>query len=166
MISAAIVGLGRWGRALTEASLGHDRLKLVRAVEPDIDGARDFCSRHRIELAESLDAVLADDAIDDAFPGSRFEVDAEPGALFRLTLRQPGLLRALSAAELSDGTLRYLLLVAALMTPRPPALSTGRKAPAHSDICGRCRILPRPMAEIEPPARPVTTGLQTMWRRS
>jgi hypothetical protein len=35
--------------------------------------------------------------------------------------RQPPL-RRLSAAELSDGTLRYLLLVAALLTPRPPEL--------------------------------------------
>jgi predicted ATPase len=32
------------------------------------------------------------------------------------------LLRPLSAAELSDGTLRYLLWIAALLTPRPPAL--------------------------------------------
>ena len=32
------------------------------------------------------------------------------------------MLRPLSAAELSDGTLRYLLLVAALLTPRPPSL--------------------------------------------
>ena len=36
--------------------------------------------------------------------------------------RQPGLLRPLSQSELSDGTLRYLLLIAALMTPRPPPL--------------------------------------------
>ncbi len=33
---------------------------------------------------------------------------------------QHGLLRPLKAAELSDGTLRYLLLVAALLSPRPP----------------------------------------------
>ncbi|MDF3289635.1 AAA family ATPase [Streptomyces silvisoli] len=32
------------------------------------------------------------------------------------------MLRPLRAAELSDGTLRYLLLVAALLTPRPPEL--------------------------------------------
>src|SRR5881398_3067509 len=35
---------------------------------------------------------------------------------------QHGILRALDAAELSDGTLRYLLWIAALLTPRPPAL--------------------------------------------
>jgi len=73
-------------------------------------------------IREVGDADALDEAVDDAFRGSRFEVASEPGALFTLTLRQPGLLRALSAAELSDGTLRYLLLVAALMTPRPPAL--------------------------------------------
>src|SRR6201992_2196652 len=44
------------------------------------------------------------------------------GARFELALRQPGLLRPLRAAELSDGTLRYLLWVAALLTPRPPEL--------------------------------------------
>lgn len=37
-------------------------------------------------------------------------------------MEQHGLLRPLSAAELSDGTLRYLLWIAALLTPRPPAL--------------------------------------------
>ena len=39
-----------------------------------------------------------------------------------LSMHQHGLLRPLAAAELSDGTLRYLLLIAALLTPRPPQL--------------------------------------------
>jgi predicted ATPase len=37
-------------------------------------------------------------------------------------MRQHGLLRSLKAAELSDGTLRYLLLISALLSPRPPTL--------------------------------------------
>jgi predicted ATPase len=41
---------------------------------------------------------------------------------FGLRFHQHGLLRPLSAAELSDGTLRYLLWVAALLSPRPPEL--------------------------------------------
>lgn len=41
---------------------------------------------------------------------------------FNVNLHQEGLLRPLSASELSDGTLRYLLWVAALLTPRPPPL--------------------------------------------
>jgi predicted dehydrogenase len=64
MIRAAIVGLGRWGRALVEASTGHARLNIVRAVEPDIGGARDFCAAHHLELTADLDAVLLDSTID------------------------------------------------------------------------------------------------------
>jgi predicted ATPase len=61
------------------------------------------------------------EAIDDAFPGAQVEIVSADGT-FELTLRQEGLLRPLRAAELSDGTLRYLLLTAALLTPRPPEL--------------------------------------------
>ena len=64
MIHAAIVGLGRWGRNLVEASRGHDRLKIVRGVEPDMAAAWGFCSEHDLALTDDLDAVLADPAID------------------------------------------------------------------------------------------------------
>ena len=60
-------------------------------------------------------------AIDRALPGSRIEVE-DRGGLFALVLHQPGLLRPLETAELSDGTLRYLLWVAALLSERPAAL--------------------------------------------
>jgi predicted dehydrogenase len=63
MIPAAIVGLGRWGRALVEASRG-ERLKIVRGVEPDLAAARDFCAEHHLDLTDDLNAVLADPAID------------------------------------------------------------------------------------------------------
>jgi len=62
MIRAAIVGLGRWGRNIVEAASGHDQLNVVSAVEPDADGARAFCQRHRLDLS-CFDAVLADPAI-------------------------------------------------------------------------------------------------------
>jgi predicted dehydrogenase len=64
MISAAIIGLGRWGRSLVEASTGHARLAIVRAVEPDTARARDFCTTHDLGLTGSPDAVLADPGID------------------------------------------------------------------------------------------------------
>lgn len=57
----------------------------------------------------------------DAFPGSRLAIAVQHGR-FELQLYQHGLLRPLSGAELSDGTLRYLLWTAALLTPRPPEL--------------------------------------------
>jgi predicted ATPase len=67
------------------------------------------------------DREALDRTVEDAFPGSRVEVE-EQGGRFEVRLRQHGLLRSLSAAELSDGTLRYLLWTAALLTPRPPEL--------------------------------------------
>jgi predicted ATPase len=72
-------------------------------------------------IREIGDAATLDEAIDRAFPGSRLEV-AVVGSRFEVTLRQHGLLRPLASAELSDGTLRYLLWVGALLTPRPPEL--------------------------------------------
>ncbi len=61
------------------------------------------------------------EAISDAFPGANLAIDNQDGR-FTVQLYQHGLLRPLSGAELSDGTLRYLLWVAALLTPRPPPL--------------------------------------------
>ena len=61
-------------------------------------------------------------AIGDAFPGARLRIECVPGGHFYIEFYQEGLLRPLSAAELSDGTLRYLLLIAALLTPRPPSM--------------------------------------------
>lgn len=72
-------------------------------------------------IREIGDASSLDRAVADAFDGSTIEITVAAGR-FDLALRQPGMLRPLASAELSDGTLRYLLLVAALLTPRPPAL--------------------------------------------
>ncbi|EMQ2876467.1 AAA family ATPase [Vibrio navarrensis] len=61
-------------------------------------------------------------AIDYAFPGATIRILNHSDGRFSLEFKQHGLLRPLSGAELSDGTLRYLLWVAALLTPRPPSL--------------------------------------------
>ena len=67
------------------------------------------------------DSGALDQAIEDAFPGGSVTVSHGNG-WFEVEMQQHGLLRPLKAAELSDGTLRYLLWVAALLTPRPPGL--------------------------------------------
>lgn len=71
---------------------------------------------HEIGNDRALDATIAD-----AFPGGRLEINEERGR-FEVRMHQEGLLRPLVMSELSDGTLRFLLLTAALLTPRPPAL--------------------------------------------
>ncbi len=60
-------------------------------------------------------------AVADAFDGATVSVAVHDG-LFELQLHQRGMLRPLRAAELSDGTLRFLLWGAALLSPRPPSL--------------------------------------------
>ncbi len=68
------------------------------------------------------DRATLDEAVEDAFPGARLEIRCDDSGRFEVELRQEGLLRPLSGGELSDGTLRGLLWIAALLTPRPPAL--------------------------------------------
>ena len=87
-------------------ALAHDGADLAAAIET----AREMGFEN-----------VVDEAVDEAFPGARVEILADDGR-FALQLRRPELLRPLGAAELSDGTLRYLLWVAALITPRPPEL--------------------------------------------
>lgn len=104
-------------------------------------------------IREIGDREALDEAIEDAFPGSSLEIDAEQSGIFTLRLRQHGLLRSLSAAELSDGTLRYLLLVAALLSPRPPSLMVLNEPEAslHSDLLpalGRLIIAASKMCQI------------------
>ena len=86
--------------------LDHDGADLPAALQTIVE----------IGAADDLDEAVAD-----AFPGARVEV-VDQGGRFGLRFHQHGLLRGLDAAELSDGTLRFLLWVAALLTPRPPEL--------------------------------------------
>lgn len=86
--------------------LGNDGADLASAIQTIIE----------IGDSEGLAAAVAD-----AFPGGHLSVTNSLGR-FALAMHQHGLLRPLDAAELSDGTLRYLLWIAALLTPRPPAL--------------------------------------------
>jgi predicted ATPase len=97
----------RCGRIATRTlSLAADGGDLAAAVQTIIE----------IGDHEGLQAAIAA-----AFPGCRLTVDTSQPT-FRLQLHQPGLLRPLDASELSDGTLRYLLLAAALFSPRLPPL--------------------------------------------
>jgi predicted ATPase len=83
------------------------------------DGADFAAALQTIE--EIGDRESLSDSVNDAFPGASVSV-ANTDGRFEVEMRQKGLLRPLKAMELSDGTLRYLLWVAALLTPRPPRL--------------------------------------------
>lgn len=95
---------------------------------PQIGTHTPILSHDGADLAAALQTIrqigdgdALDEAINDAFPGGEVLVSFDNG-WFEVEMQQHGLLRPLKAAELSDGTLRYLLWVAALLTPRPPGL--------------------------------------------
>jgi predicted ATPase len=60
-------------------------------------------------------------AVARAFPGAALEIEVD-GQRFQVAMRMPGFQRTFQAKELSDGTLQYLCLLAALLSPRPPTL--------------------------------------------
>ena len=80
------------------------------------------------DLAAALRTIMeigAEDklheAIELAFPGSKLTIiDPYRKSRFEIQIQMKGILRPLNASELSDGTLRYLCLVAALLSPRLP----------------------------------------------
>jgi predicted ATPase len=86
--------------------LAHDGLDLAAALQT---------------IRENGDGTMLDEAIESVFPGSRLQILRE-GCSFWLELTVPGIQRNLNASEFSDGTLRYLCLLAALLSPIPAPL--------------------------------------------
>jgi predicted ATPase len=86
--------------------LAHDGHDLAAALQTILDGGDD---------------LALEDAVTEAFDGARLQITCA-GARFGIELETPGVARPLTAAELSDGMLRYLALLAALHSPRPPEL--------------------------------------------
>lgn len=85
------------------------------------DDGRDLAAALQT-IVEIGDRDALTESVRDAFPGADLGIATDGDARFSIVFRQDGLLRPLSGAELSDGTLRYLLWLAALLTPRPPSL--------------------------------------------
>lgn len=98
------------------------------ARRPQVGTRTPVLSDDGSDLAAAIGTIMATGgarrfaaALDDAFPGSTVEIVGENGSV-EVALRQPGLLRPIRSAELSDGTLRFLLWCTALLSERPPTL--------------------------------------------
>lgn len=85
-------------------------------------------------IIEIGDGVALATTIKDAFDATVSVDHTTPR--FSVKLHQTGLLRALDCSEFSDGTLRYILLTTALLTPRPPELMVLNEPEAslHRDL--------------------------------
>jgi predicted dehydrogenase len=65
MVRAAVVGLGRWGRALVNSVRdGRDDIAFVAAVTRTRAAAEAFCAERNLPLRQSYADILADPAID------------------------------------------------------------------------------------------------------
>lgn len=96
--------------------------------QPQIGVQTTVLSHDGSDLAAAIQTIveIGDDAflsetIREAFGGGKIRIE-NVETLFALSVEMPGVLRALSARELSDGQIRFLCLCAALLSPRPPSL--------------------------------------------
>ena len=73
-------------------------------------------------ITEIGDRPAMQQSIANALGGATVAIQKVDGGRLSLSLNIPGMLRPLRAEEFSDGTLRFLCLAAALLSPRPPTL--------------------------------------------
>lgn len=113
--------------------------RLAPARQPQVGTFTPVLAHDGSDIGAAIQTIMEigereafDDAIADAFDGATLGVSEN----FEIEMRQYGLLRPLLGAELSDGTLRYILLVAALLSPRPPELMilNEPEASLHPDL--------------------------------
>jgi predicted ATPase len=99
--------------------LSHDGRDLAAALATIMENGDDFGLMEKVA---------------EAFSGGELEIHAREGLV--VSMRYPGFKRSFSAAELSDGTLRYLCLLAALKSPSPaPILALNEpETSLHPDL--------------------------------
>jgi len=64
MVKAAVAGLGWWGRHITNSLASRGELRVVRAVDPNLDAHGAFARLHGLPLAATLDEALADPEVE------------------------------------------------------------------------------------------------------
>jgi predicted ATPase len=103
-----------------------DGLSPIRRPQPSV--RTPVLSADGSDLAAALmtimnvgDSRALAEAVDRAFPGASLCIDS-PRSVFSLGLKMPEFTQPLWQQELSDGTLQYLCLLAALLSPRPTNL--------------------------------------------
>ncbi|MBU2706665.1 AAA family ATPase [Zooshikella marina] len=96
--------------------------------QPQVGTLTPVLSHNGNDLAAALQTIIETgdestlhEIIETAFPDSRLLILPNHGR-FAIYLQKDGIRRPFEARELSDGTLRFLCLTAALLSPRPPSL--------------------------------------------
>ncbi|CDO89433.1 ATP-binding protein [Mycobacterium triplex] len=124
------------------------------ARHPQVGTRTPVLSDDGSDLAAAIQTILESGSdelsrvVAEAFDGATISVAIHDG-LFDLQLRQRGMLRPLRSAELSDGTLRFMLWAAALLSPEAPSLMVLNEPETslHPDLVGPLASLIRAAAE-------------------
>lgn len=64
MLNAAIIGLGWWGKILTQTLAASDKVTVVKLADVDAEGGAAFAAEHGIGFTTDFEAVLTDDGVD------------------------------------------------------------------------------------------------------
>ncbi|MBK9144994.1 MAG: AAA family ATPase [Candidatus Melainabacteria bacterium] len=124
-----------------------DSLSPIR--EPQVGTLTQVLSHDGGDLVSALATILAtgdkdglEESVKTAFPGAKLIIDSGDSEL-TFCMETPGLRRPLEARELSDGTLQYLCLLAALLSPRaaPLVVLNEPETSIHPDLI-------EPLAEL------------------
>lgn len=107
MLNAAIIGLGWWGKILTQTLAASDKITVVKLADVDADGGAAFAAEHGIDFTSDFAAVLADDNVDAvilATPHSLHEeqIIAAAGAGKHIFCEKPFCLNRASALRAMD----------------------------------------------------------------
>ena len=102
----------------TTAAARHQQAGVLTRV---LDDRGDNLAAALATIEQVGDDRLLRSVVGEAFPGSELLIEAHDGR-FAVNVTQAGLLRPLTGVELSDGTLRFLCLTAALLTTQAPGL--------------------------------------------
>lgn len=119
-VRTQVAGWRFYDRFLTDAD-SPARQPRAGALTPVLDRDGSDLAAALQTVIEIGDADALRGSVEQAFPGARLELRSEE-SLFRVVMQMLGMQRPLEATELSSGTLRYLCLLAALLSPRPPEL--------------------------------------------
>src|SRR5689334_2028613 len=107
-----MVGIGRWGRTLVGSVQGKsDKFRFTAGYNRTRANAEAFCAEHGLRLADSLDAILADPAVDAvvfATPHSEHgeQVERAAAAGKHVFMEKPFTLDRRSAARALDAVSR------------------------------------------------------------
>jgi predicted dehydrogenase len=107
MLNAAIIGLGWWGKILTQTLAASDKITVVKLADVDAEGGAAFAAEHGIGFTTEFAAVLADDTVDAvilATPHSLHEeqIIAAAGAGKHIFCEKPFCLNRASALRAMD----------------------------------------------------------------